>query len=500
MSQPKYRPGRIQSLDASQEIALKQLWAYLLEYWGYGSGLDVEELAFPERFVASSSAQLHRSVTTNSMASSATAPVKKKGLFSKKPLEAATTKKRDDILRKVQAASDVYEPPTISDKTRAVYCGYHKHNFTDDNASVTSFVTAYLTFSAMTLEPTLVDYDSKISVEPRKNILPCLSKYSPRDLHRSFLAGTRHELYDNYLLRFVRARKLHVENALTMISRSLHWRAEEYPVDEWFLEGDAQAYVDGLAPGLIKNLTTEKSAIIGYDYLGGPVFLFQARKHFAHDSPLEETQRFILMLVEWMRLFMDDTQARDTGLVMFDLTGFSLKNTDNPPIKFLAEMFEAHYPETLGLVIVHNAPWIFSTIWNIIKNWLDPVVASKIHFTKTIDDVKGFVDGKYLPKEIGGSGEVDVSYPVPTIEHTHPPLQQDSTYRALRRERDELNMLFFDVTRKWVQSTLPEVSAQYLADKIDISTRLSENYKHLDPYERCPGVYDRKKADGLLSK
>ena len=69
-------------------------------------------------------------------------------------------------------------------------------------------------------------------------------------------------------------------------------------------------------------------------------------------------------------------------------------------MKFMIKCFEANYPESLGVVLIHKAPWIFSGeyspkivnqicllthflgIWNVIKGWLDPVVADKIHFTK----------------------------------------------------------------------------------------------------------------------
>jgi hypothetical protein len=31
-----------------------------------------------------------------------------------------------------------------------------------------------------------------------------------------------------------------------------------------------------------------------------------------------------------------------------------------PPVKFIIQCFEANYPETLGLLLIHNAPWVFS--------------------------------------------------------------------------------------------------------------------------------------------
>lgn len=37
-----------------------------------------------------------------------------------------------------------------------------------------------------------------------------------------------------------------------------------------------------------------------------------------------------------------------------------------------------YYPETMGKFYIINAPWGFSTVWSVVKGWLDPVTAAKI--------------------------------------------------------------------------------------------------------------------------
>lgn len=32
---------------------------------------------------------------------------------------------------------------------------------------------------------------------------------------------------------------------------------------------------------------------------------------------------------------------------------------DYVPVKFMIMCFEANYPESLGVIIIHNAPWVF---------------------------------------------------------------------------------------------------------------------------------------------
>lgn len=43
------------------------------------------------------------------------------------------------------------------------------------------------------------------------------------------------------------------------------------------------------------------------------------------------------------------------------MTDFSLANMDYAPVKFMVKCFEANYPESLGTVLIHKAPWIFSS-------------------------------------------------------------------------------------------------------------------------------------------
>jgi hypothetical protein len=44
---------------------------------------------------------------------------------------------------------------------------------------------------------------------------------------------------------------------------------------------------------------------------------------------------------------------------------------DYAPIKFIIKCFEANYPESLGVVLVHKAPWVFQG-----KSYLTPFSGS----------------------------------------------------------------------------------------------------------------------------
>lgn len=513
-SEVKYRKGRIQTLSAEQEIALKQSWAILLKYWGYGVDISAEDIHSANAFVNSSIIQTLSRTETNV---STVSLKKKKILFLHRKLKPVEVHTQISARRTKQLENghlETYEKvDEVLEFFRYVYLDYYEegaHHEIDDESvadteSIESFFTAASTFTDPS-EDEIENHKAEENVETRnvraskptfkvkehKNILPCTLKYDPKHLHNSLIKFSRNDLMDNLLLRYVRARKNVIPDTIQMFTSSLNWKLSGHKVNELLLAGDAPAYVYDNKLGFVKNFTTNKSVIRGHDKCKNPLFIFQSRKHFALDSPLPETEKFALVVIEWCRLHLREVhESVDTCSIMFDLTGFTLKNADNAPVKFLTAMFEAHYPESLGMVIIHNAPWIFSTVWNIIKNWLDPVVALKIHFTKGFDELSKYIDAEHIPKELGGKDDADFSYDKPTKEHTRPRLAKDERYKQLRVERDELHMKFLETTKKWVECTNSEVSSQYLRDKIYLSYELSDNYIALDPYIRNPGLYDR---------
>jgi hypothetical protein len=62
------------------------------------------------------------------------------------------------------------------------------------------------------------------------------------------------------------------------------------------------------------------------------------------------------------------------------------------------------YPECMGKFYIINAPWGFSTIWNVIKGFLDPVTVAKIDIVGSSyqDKLLAQIPAENLPKEFGG--------------------------------------------------------------------------------------------------
>jgi hypothetical protein len=66
---------------------------------------------------------------------------------------------------------------------------------------------------------------------------------------------------------------------------------------------------------------------------------------------------------------------------------------------------EAFYPERLEKFFMINAPWFFTTIWAMIKPWVDPITAQKIVIIGSdyLPTLREFIDDSQIPASLGGS-------------------------------------------------------------------------------------------------
>ena len=55
-------------------------------------------------------------------------------------------------------------------------------------------------------------------------------------------------------------------------------------------------------------------------------------------------------------------------VILFDLTDFSAKHMDLAFVQFLVMALERYYPESLGVCLVYNAPWIFNPFWKVCRD------------------------------------------------------------------------------------------------------------------------------------
>lgn len=435
MTQGQVKPDRIWSIDGDHEIVLKQSWAIILKHFGY----DLDDMTY--------------------------ADIENKANFVSSKSKHALPKILKSILSDLQ-------PP--SQRTIKVF--------------------RHMNGNANHLEG---EYDK--SVKPiSKDRFHHFEKHSDPLLHQAFINGLRNDSPDNELLRFVRARKFKLLPIVEMAANQLEWKSTHHNVDKYLSDADAYYYFNKEKPEYIGAYEKEKAYLRGNDLKGGKIAVVRVKKHFGHDCPEVDFEIFICQVIESARLTLRDYELGTDGAnILFDMSGFSLKNADLNAVKFLAKQFEANYPESLSAIWIHKAPWIFNAVWKIIKGWLDPVVASKIHFTKTTKDLEKFVDKKHIPLDLGGLDDFKPTYIPPTKENSAKK-PKDETFQKLVAEREHILLQFFEHTLKWIKAKTPEESTELLNTKIQLGAEGGLNYIALDPYIRTRGLFDRNGCIGAL--
>lgn len=171
------------------------------------------------------------------------------------------------------------------------------------------------------------------------------------------------------------------------------------------------------------------------------------------------------------------------------MSEFSLANMDYTPVKFMIKCFEANYPESLGSVLVYKSPWVFQGIWKVIRGWLDPVVANKVHFASSVDDLQQWIPRSQISKELGGLEDYTYKYPEP-VEGENKRMEDTAAKDSIKSERAELVKSYESETASWASG---EDSGE---GRTRLAQRISENYWRLDPYVRARSLYDRSGVIG----
>ncbi|KAF3942179.1 Patellin-5 [Dactylella cylindrospora] len=439
--------GRPETLTPEQEAKLKEFWNATLKLFGQ-SATDIEnEIAAVEEEAASTNAN------------------DQDGSIDRTDSEVSLKKKRKFFSRSKKDKKD----KDIKDKEK-------------DSAPSSGATTPSL------------GGDPEDKYNQGKDFKAALASQTPEQLRSTFWGFVKYDNPDGLLLRFLRARKWDVDKALVMMVSTMHWRGQEVLVEEIVKDGELHAVENG-NDGFMKQLRIGKSYIHGVDKEDRPVCIVSARLHRAGDQTEESLERYTVYLIETTRMLLKPPV--DTACILFDMTGFGLANMDYAPVKFMIKCFEAHYPECLGVCLVHKAPWVFQGIWKIIRGWLDPVVASKVHFTSDVNDLAKFINKSQIPKFLEGDEDWEYEYvePVPGenpfLDSTKPEDLEEK--QLLTEERWRIIEEYEQNTRDWIkeESKGATVNTPVKDERSGLRERLKINYWGLDKYLRAQTYYDR---------
>lgn len=457
-SSDRDRSRRVWSLTAGEEIVLKQCTAHYFKLWGYHHRLSLKEIANPKCFVSSLEASGNGHI----------------GHLTKSVFLDCDTEDLNDIVEPI--------PPEIRRRFQSVY---DMEVWLEGTSTNGEFIAVERKVFDNSYRPDL------------KEVHPKLRRYNSDGLQRQFVTCLRNDLPDNLILRFVSASKFKVAPTLEMTAKTLSWRGKLHPVDSWLASGDAEPILNNEKTQFASAFKNGQVYMRGVDRRGSPICNIRVKMHQRLDCPDRDFERLVCVYIEWIRLMISAFQNDvDTGTILFNMTGMSLKNLDLAFVKFAATAFNYWYPEAINLIIIHNAPLVFYLFWKLIKSWAGPNLEVKIKFTRSYQELTEFIDPENIPQRLGGEDGYEYHYVEPTWKNSAKK-PMDSRYLDLMEERKELLMLWVVVTAQWLEARTSEDSLKYLKQKVKLGLALGKNYINLDPYYRFRGICDRL---GLLEK
>lgn len=218
---------------------------------------------------------------------------------------------------------------------------------------------------------------------------------------------------DATLLRFLRARKFDVPKAKEMLLAYEQWR-KDFGVDDILKNFDfkEKAEVNKYYPQYYHK--TDKD--------GRPIYIevlgkLDVKALYQITTPERQLQRLVN---EYERSITERLPAAsrtvghpvETFCTIMDLNGVSLTSFYRVKdyVSKATQIGQDRYPETMGRFYIINAPWGFSTVWGIVKPWLDPVTVAKIDVIAS-GQVKAKlleqIPKENLPVEYGGTCSCD---------------------------------------------------------------------------------------------
>ncbi|KAF9337798.1 hypothetical protein BG006_002518 [Podila minutissima] len=295
-------------------------------------------------------------------------------------------------------------------------------------------------------------------------------RFTGEDIKTCFWKLTMMDHPDLIVLKFIRARKWVLDDALKMFLNALKWRIVER-IDELIELSDVE--LDAKYPKFIEQMQKGKGYLRGADPLNRPMSVVNTRLHHKSDQPAETLHPLcefcIFVTMECGRMVLP--VGAETVIVIFDLSNFGLDNMDWGFVRLFVQCFESYYPETLGLI----------------QPLLDPVVASKFVFTCNNEELHKVFPRERLPIiHYGGLDDWKYKY-VPAVEGENAHQKDLVKKQELLAERHALEDKFDAVTRAWVKA----VSGKSDPERDEIAEELREQCSRLNPYVRAMNMYQR---------
>jgi hypothetical protein len=201
-------------------------------------------------------------------------------------------------------------------------------------------------------------------------------------------------------LRYLRATKWVVNDAISRIELTIAWR-REFGIAGAF---DADNVVNGDLCS--EENETGKEVILGFDNDCRPCLYLKPGRQNTKTSQ-RQVQHLVYML-ERVIDYMPSGQDSLALLIDFKAHPIGTENGKIPPVstgRQVLHILQTHYPERLGKALLTNIPWLGWTFLKIIHPFIDPLTREKLVFDNPFPN---YVPTEQLDKDFGG--EVNFEY------------------------------------------------------------------------------------------
>jgi hypothetical protein len=118
------------------------------------------------------------------------------------------------------------------------------------------------------------------------------------------------------------------------------------------------------------------------------------------------------------------------------------------------------------------------------------VVASKVNFTNSVEDMEQFVTRAQIPKDLGGEEDWSYKYIEPA-PNENSIMQDTATRDKLVSERETIVKAYEKATLEWIDHDAAPEALAIKERRHALAAGLREDYWRLDPYVRARSLYDR---------
>mmetsp|Transcript_37095 Transcript_37095/g.75277 ORF Transcript_37095/g.75277 Transcript_37095/m.75277 type:complete len:369 (-) Transcript_37095:124-1230(-) len=219
-------------------------------------------------------------------------------------------------------------------------------------------------------------------------------------------------LFDDDVDRYLEARQWEVDAAVEMAKEAETWRLLVRPKE--------------ITPSDIsRSLPSGCWRFVGKALNGRPILLIRACLWRPSNYTVDEYVRYVAYMTEGnLARISSPPQSSpykrpSKQIIMFDMAGFSLMNSNMRMLKNLVKINQVCYPERLSLGVVFNAPAAFVWVFGLMQPWVDPKTREKIQlFNGSAADtercqalLRKHIDSSVLQEVYGGTRKSE--YPIP---------------------------------------------------------------------------------------